>query len=152
MRLPPGEFQMTPLVVYNNMYIIYERILTFWPSRYRKYVTTLSECNHCPIFNHGPLPRYEKLRVAHAPGMPGTLSPAPNSTETASYRSWHASWHVRDARAVMHVGIANPWWWGKRSRQMRNPQFCVFGKRPMILVFTIYCILNICEFSGMLKY
>ena len=26
---------------------------------------------------HGPLTRYVKLRVAHAPGMPGTFSPPP---------------------------------------------------------------------------
>ena len=26
---------------------------------------------------HGPLARYEKLRFAHAPGMPGTFSPPP---------------------------------------------------------------------------
>ena len=26
--------------------------------------------------HHGPLARYVKLRVAHAPGMPGTFSPA----------------------------------------------------------------------------
>ena len=39
-----------------------------------------------------------------------------------------------DARVVMHVGIANLWWWGKRSwhfRRMRNPQFYVSGKRPI---------------------
>ena len=41
---------------------------------------------------------------------------------------------MRDARAVMHVGIANPRWRGKRSRhtwRMRNPQVSVSGKRPM---------------------
>ena len=38
--------------------------------------------------------------------MPGTFSPRPTSKKTASCRSRHASWHVRDARAVMHVGIA----------------------------------------------
>ena len=27
--------------------------------------------------DHGPLARYVKLRVAHAPGMPGTFSPPP---------------------------------------------------------------------------
>ena len=40
----------------------------------------------------------------------------------------------RHTRAVMHVGNANPWWWGKcsrHSRRMRNPQFYVSGKRPM---------------------
>ena len=48
-----------------------------------------------------------------------------------SYR--HASRHVRHVRAVMHVGIANPRWRGKRSRHsgcMRNPRFYVSGKRP----------------------
>ena len=50
---------------------------------------------------HGPLAKYAKLRVAHAPGMPGTSFPA-----TAGQRSRHASRHVRDARAVMHAGIA----------------------------------------------
>ena len=37
-------------------------------------------------------------------------------------------------RNMVHVGIANPQWQGKRSRhsrRMRNPYFCVFGKRPM---------------------
>ena len=74
------------------------------------------------------------MRVAHAPGMPGTFSPPPTSKELASYRSRHASRHVRGARAVMHVGIDNPRWRGKRSRhsrRMRNPKFCVSGKRPM---------------------
>ena len=43
--------------------------------------------------------------------------------------------HVRNARAVMHVGIANPRWRGKRSRhsrRMRNPQFYVSGKMPIL--------------------
>ena len=80
------------------------------------------------LFIHGPLTRYVKLWVAHAPEMP------PTSKETASSRSRHASRHVRDARAVMHVGIVNPRWLGKRSRhsrRMRNTLFCISGKRPM---------------------
>ena len=59
---------------------------------------------------NGPLTRYLKLRVAHAPEMPGTFSPPPTSKETASLRFRHALWHVRHARAVMYVGIANPQW------------------------------------------
>ena len=39
--------------------------------------------------------------------MPGTFSPSPTSKETASKQSRHASRHVRHARALMHVGIAN---------------------------------------------
>ena len=36
----------------------------------------------------------------------------------------------------MHIGIANPRWWGKRSRhsrRMHNPQFYASGKRPMLI-------------------
>ena len=83
---------------------------------------------------HGPLTRYVKLRVAYAPGMPGTFSPPPTSKETTCELSRHASRHVRHARAVMHIGIANPRWRGKRSRHcrcMRNTQFYGSGKRPM---------------------
>ena len=85
----------------------------------------------------GPLTTYVKLWVVHAPGIPGTIPLPPTSKETASYRSRHASRHVHHARAVVHVGIANPWWQGKcyrNSRRKRSPQFCVFGKRPIIAI------------------
>ena len=84
--------------------------------------------------HHGPIVRYVKLWVAHAPGMPGTFLPPPTSKEIASQRPRHASRRVRHARAVMHVGIANPRWRGKRSRHsrcMRNPKFYVSVKRPI---------------------
>ena len=86
---------------------------------------------HLCLLTNGPLTRYPKLRVAHAPGLPGTFPPPPTSKETASKRSRHASRHVCDARAVMHVGIANPGWRGKHSKRMRNSQLCVSGKRPI---------------------
>ena len=35
-------------------------------------------------YTYGPLARYVKLRVAHAPGMPGTFSMPPTSKDTAS--------------------------------------------------------------------
>ena len=72
--------------------------------------------------------------VAHAPGMPGTFSAPLTTEETARQRSRHASRHVRDARAVIHVGIDNPRWRGKRSRhsrRMHNAPIYVSGKRPM---------------------
>ena len=93
-------------------------------------------------FRHGSLTRYVKLRFAHAPGIPGTFSPSPTSKKTASYRSRHTSRHVRHARAVMHVGIDNLRWRGKRSRHlrgMRNPQFCVSGKRPIAGLYPSVC-------------
>ena len=42
---------------------------------------------------YGPLTRYAKLRIAHAPE---TFSPPPTSKETTGERSRNASWHVRD--------------------------------------------------------
>ena len=50
-------------------------------------------CGTTNVF-HGPLTRYVKLRVAHAPGMPGTFSPPPTTKETANYLSRDASRHV----------------------------------------------------------
>ena len=37
---------------------------------------------------HGPLTREAKLRVAHAPGMPGRFSPPPTSKETAGQQNY----------------------------------------------------------------
>ena len=85
--------------------------------------------------NHGPLTRYVKLRVAHAPGMPGTFPLPPTSKETASLRPRRASWHVCHTRVVMHIGIANQRWQGKGSRhfrRMRNPRLYISGKRLML--------------------
>ena len=67
---------------------------------------------------NGPLVRYVKLWVAHAPGMPRTFP---------RYRLQRKPL-VSDSG--MHVG----WWWGKLSRhsqRMRNPQCYISGKRPM---------------------
>ena len=84
---------------------------------------------------HGPLARYNKLRVAHVPGMPGTFSSPPRVSDP----------DMNHGTCVMHV----PWcipgsltsgfllgrWRVKRSRysrRMRNPQFYLSGKRPMM--------------------
>ena len=49
-----------------------------------QYATSMiKSCPTC--IDHGPLTRYVKLQVAHAPGMPGTyIPPPPISKETAS--------------------------------------------------------------------
>ena len=77
---------------------------------------------------------YAKLRVVHAPGMPGTCSSP----------SWVSDPDMHHGTCVTHV----PWcmsgsltsdflwsrWWRKRfrqSRRMHNPQICVSGKRPI---------------------
>ena len=72
---------------------------------------------------------------ACAGNVGNVFSPPPILKIITSQLSRHALRHVRDAPAVMHVGIANPQWRGKRSRhsrRMHNPQFYVFGKRPMV--------------------
>ena len=64
----------------------------------------------------------------------GNGFPATDFVGTTSQRTRHALWHVRDACAMMHVGIANPRWRGKRfqhSRLMHNPPFYISSKRPI---------------------
>ena len=82
--------------------------------------------------DYGPLTIYVKLRVAHAPGMPKTFTLPPTSNKIFSLQSRHASRHVLHARAVMHIGIANPRWRGKpsrHSRRMGNQQFDISGTK-----------------------
>ena len=85
---------------------------------------------------HGPLTRYVKLRIAHAPGMSGTFSPPPTSKETASCDSgMHYGTCV--TRVVMHVGIATPRWRGKCSRysmRMHNPQINTYLERGPLTI------------------
>ena len=87
----------------------------------------------------GPLARYVKLRVAHAPGMPGTFSPSPwVSDPDMHHGTWvtHVPWYMSGS---LTSGFLWSWWRGKRSRhcpRMRNPQFYVSGKRPIYGVIT----------------
>ena len=83
---------------------------------------------------HGPLTRYVKLRVARAPGMPGTFSPQLRVSDPDMHHGTcvtHVSWCMPGS---LSSGFLSSRWWGKRSRhsrRMRNPQFYVSGKRPM---------------------
>ena len=94
------------------------------------------ECNKQWSSNggSGPLTRYVKLRVAHAPVMTGTFSTQPPVSDP----------NMHHGTCVMHLLLCMPgaltsgflWsrWRGKRSRhswRMRNPQFYVSGERPM---------------------
>ena len=84
---------------------------------------------------HGPLARYVKLRVAHAPGMPGTFSPTTAFSDTDMHHGTcvtHVPWCMSGS---LTSGFLWSRWRGKRarhSRRMRNPRFYVSGKRPMI--------------------
>ena len=83
---------------------------------------------------HGPLSGYVKLRVAHAPGMPGTFSPPPWISDPGMHHGMcitHVPWCM--PRSLIS-GFLWSRWRGKRSRRsrrMRNPQFYISGKRPI---------------------
>ena len=87
---------------------------------------------------HGPLTRYVILRVAHAPGMPGTISPPP----------WVSDPDMHHGTCVTHMPWCMPgsltsgflWnrWQRKLSRhswRLHNPQLCVSDKRHMENLF-----------------
>ena len=102
-------------------------------------LTTSTVINESPAIaysmpSHGPLTRYVKLRVAHAPGMPGTFSPPPRVSVPDMHHGTcvrHVPWCIAGS---VNRGFLLSWWWGKRSRhswRMRNLQFYVSGKRPI---------------------
>ena len=52
--------------------------ITSWYCRTCSILAHVSMCYMtCHLLLHGPLSRYVKLQVAHAPGMPGTFFPPP---------------------------------------------------------------------------
>ena len=83
---------------------------------------------------HGPLARYVKLRVAHAPGMPGTFFPPPRVSDPDMHHGTCVT-HVPGCMpGSLSSGFLWTRWRGKRSRhsrRMRYPQFYVSGKRCM---------------------
>ena len=87
-----------------------------------------------PPYTHGLLARYVKLRVAHAPGMPGPFSPSPRVSDPDMHHGTcvtHVPWCMPGS---LTSGFLWSRWRGKRSRhsrRMRDPQFKVSSKRPM---------------------
>ena len=84
-----------------------------------------------------------KIAGAHALGMPGTFSPPPISDP-----DMHHSTSVTHVPWCMPGSLTSGYLWSRRrgkkrsrySRRMRNPQFCVSGKRPMGHTITCTCI------------
>ena len=69
----------------------------------------------CGKMLHGPLTRCVKLRVAHAPGMPGTFSPPPRIGGTDMHHgtcATHVPWCM--PRSLISDFLWS-WWRGKRS-------------------------------------
>ena len=86
-------------------------------------VSVISEFSYMG-WHHGPPVRCVKLRVAIAPGMPGTLSPPPRLNDPDMYHGTcvpHVPWCMPGS--LTGVFLWNRWH-GKRSRhsrRVRNP-------------------------------
>ena len=108
----------------------------FFTSTHRYIPKNYTQCSR-----YGPLTRYVKLRVAHAPGMPGTFFPPPRVSDPAMHHGTcvtHVPWCMPRS---LPSGFLWSRWQGKRSRhsrRMRNPQFYVSGKRPMVWLSVVW--------------
>ena len=90
-----------------------------------------------PLCN-GPLDRYVKLRVAHAPG---TFSPPPRVTDPDMHRTTcvtHVPWCMPGS---LIRGFLWSRWREKRSRHSRR---IVSDKRPMARMHVIYMCVFVC--------
>ena len=87
------------------------------------------------LSDNGPLTRYVKLRIAHAPAMPGTFS----TPSRVSDPDMHHGTCVTHVPWCMPGSLTNGFIWSRwrgkhcwHPRRMRNPQFYVSGKRPNV--------------------
>ena len=84
---------------------------------------------------HGSPVSYVNLRVAHTLGMPGTFSPPPRISDP----DMHQGTCLRHVPRCIPLSLTSCFLWRRRqgkcsrhSQCMRNPQFSVSGKRPMV--------------------
>ena len=91
-------------------------------------------CRRNVTLVHGLLARYVILWVAHAPGMSGTFPPPSRLSDSDMHHGTcvtHVPWCIPGSLTSGFLWIR---WRGERSwhfRCMRNPQFYIYGKRPM---------------------
>ena len=84
-----------------------------------------------------------KLRVTHALRMPGTFPSATTGSDPDMHHGTcvtHVPWCMT---GLLTSGFLWNWWRGKRSRhsrRMRNTQFHVSGKRPIVPTFRPYLL------------
>ena len=86
---------------------------------------------------HGPLARYIKLRVGHAPGMLRMLSSSPRVRDP----DMHNSTCTTNVPWCMPESLTSGFLWGcwrakrsRHSRSMHNPQFYVSGRGPLVSI------------------
>ena len=103
---------------------------------------------------HGPCARYVKFRVAHGPGMPGTFSPPPRTSDPDMHHCTcvtHVLWCMPGS---LTSGFLWSRWRGecfRHSRCMRNSQFYVSCKRLMVSVVTLLPLGNLVIFTMLQK-
>ena len=103
----------------------------------RKHLQYIPQIMHPVTLSHGPLTRYVKFRVMHAPGMPRTFSLPPRLSDSDMHHDTcvtHVPWCMPGS---VPSGFIWSRWRRKRTRhsmRMHNPQCYVSGKRPMFLV------------------
>ena len=98
----------------------------------------------CQVMPNGPLARYLKLSVAHAPRTPGTFSPPPRGSDPDMHHGTcvtHMPWCMPASLTSGFLWIR----WGvkrsRHSRRMRNPQFDVSCMMPMVLILrSLRCV------------
>ena len=90
---------------------------------------------HMAGFCDGPLTRYVKSRLVHAPGVPRTFSPPPRVGDPDMHHGTcvtQVPWCMPGSQTSGSLWIQ---WRRKRSQHshhMRNPQYYVSGKRSML--------------------
>ena len=101
-----------------------------------------NNCTQCCLYGwHGPFTRYAKLRVVHAPGMPGTFSPPPRVSDPDMHHGTCVTPVPRCMPGSLTCGFLWSRWRGNRSRhsrRMHNLQFYVFDKSPCITAFCLF--------------
>ena len=114
---------------YNSALQVWRVVVWLGTNRFNSFSSGLRH-NYC----HGPFIRYLKLRVAHAPGMPGTFSPPSRISD----RDMHHGTCVTHVPWCMPGSLTSCFLWNRwrekpsrHTRRMRNPQFYVSGKRPL---------------------
>ena len=105
---------------------------------YRPYPNTTKHNTAWPtyIFHHGSLDRYVKLRFAHAPWMPGSISPPLRVSDPDLHYGTCVTYVPWCIPGSLTSGFLWKWWRGKRSQhswRMRKPQICVSFKRPIMM-------------------
>ena len=97
-----------------------------------------------PPGHHGPLVRYIKLLVEHAPGMPGTFSP-PLRVRDPTMHHGMCTMHVpRCMWGSLTSDFLWSQWWGNRSQHschMPNPHGSWDAVQSCYYIFTLHVII-----------